>query len=162
MGNMAGEMLAMQADRKFTYVPYQGSGPMVRDLVGGVLDGVFDLIPSCLPMIQAGEIRAIATMSAERLSVLPELPTMMEQGFKDFEASAFVALLAPTGLPADITQKLNAAVNEWLQSDQGKKTVATQMMVPAGGTPDQLRVRIQKEITRWTPVVKAAGISIGN
>jgi tripartite-type tricarboxylate transporter receptor subunit TctC len=162
MGNMAAEMLAIRTNRKFSYVPYQGSGPMVRDLAGGVLDGVFDLAPSCLPLIQGGQIRGIAAMSTYRLSELPNLPTVIEQGFPDFDGSSFVALLGPAGLPADIVQKLNAVVNDWIRSDEGKKVISTQMMHPIGGTPDDLRVSTQKTIARWAPVVKAAGISLGN
>ncbi len=162
MGHMASELLAGLEGRKFTNVPYQGSAPVTRDLVAGNVDVAFDLAPSYIPHIQAGTVRAIAVTTSRRLPELPDVPTVAEQGIKDYEASAFVALLGPANMPADLVQKLNDATNDWLKTDEANKALAVQTLRPLGGTPDALRARIQKEIDKWRPVVQAAGISLGN
>src|SRR5262249_54440778 len=145
-----------------TSTPYQGSGPVTRDLVAGHVDAAFDLAPSYLPHIQAGSIRAIAVTTSQRLPSLPDVPTIAEQGIPDFEASSFVGLLGPANLPADLVQTLNADSNAWLETNEGKAALAEQALRPLGGAPDMLRARMRHEIDKWAPVVKAAGISLGN
>jgi tripartite-type tricarboxylate transporter receptor subunit TctC len=162
MGHMASELLASLEGRKFNSVPYQGSAPVTKDLVAGMVDVAFDLAPTYIPQVQAGTIRAIAVTTSQRLPDLPDVPTITEQGIKDYEASSFVALLGPAGLPQDLVQKLNAAVNDWLQTQEAKNALALQTLRPLGGTPEMLQARMRKEIEKWGPVVKRAGISLGN
>jgi tripartite-type tricarboxylate transporter receptor subunit TctC len=161
MGHMASELLATLEDRKFNNIPYQGSAPVTKDLVAGMVDVAFDLAPSYIPQIQAGAIRAIAVTTSQRLPDLPDVPTIMEQGIQ-YEASSFVALLGPPGLPKDLVARLNAATNEWLQTDEAKKALAVQTLRPLGGTPEKLQARMKFEIDKWAPIVKRAGISLGN
>jgi tripartite-type tricarboxylate transporter receptor subunit TctC len=161
MGHMASELLASLENRKFNNIPYQGSAPVTKDLVAGMVDVAFDLAPSYIPQIQAGSIRAIAVTTAQRLPDLPDVPTIMEQGIQ-YEASSFVALLGPPGLSADLVAKLNAATNDWLKTDEAKKALAVQTLRPLGGTPEMLQARMKAEIEKWGPVVKRAGISLGN
>lgn len=161
MGHMASELLATLEDRKFNNIPYQGSAPVTKDLVAGMVDVAFDLAPSYIPQIQAGSIRAIAVTTSQRLPDLPDTPTIMEQGIQ-YEASSFVALLGPPGLPPDLVQKLNAATNEWLQTDEAKKALAVQTLRPLGGSPEKLQTRMKFETEKWAPIVKRAGISLGN
>ncbi|HWM47287.1 MAG TPA: tripartite tricarboxylate transporter substrate binding protein [Xanthobacteraceae bacterium] len=161
MGHMASELFARTTGRKFVSVPYQGSAPVTRDLVAGMVDVAFDLAPTYLPHIRSGALRALAVTTTKRLPDLPDVPTVAEQGFPDYEASSFVALLGPPNLPPDVVTKLNAAVNDWLQTKEAKTALANQTLFPLGGTPDMLRARIQKEIDKWRPVVTAAGISLG-
>jgi tripartite-type tricarboxylate transporter receptor subunit TctC len=161
MGHMASELLATLEDRKFNNIPYQGSAPVTKDLVAGMVDVAFDLAPSYIPQIQAGSIRAIAVTTSQRLPDLPDVPTIAEQGIQ-YEASSFVALLGPAGMPKDIVGKLNAATNEWLQTDEAKKALAVQTLRPLGGTPEKLQARMKFEIEKWAPIVKRAGIVLGN
>jgi tripartite-type tricarboxylate transporter receptor subunit TctC len=162
MGHMASELLASLEGRKFNSIPYQGSAPVTKDLVAGMVDVAFDLAPTYIPQVQAGTIRAIAVTTSTRLPDLPDVPTITEQGIKDYEASSFVALFGPVGLPQDLVHKLNAAVNDWLQTDEARKALALQTLRPLGGTPEMLQARMRKEIEKWGPVVKRAGISLGN
>ncbi|MGZ3409788.1 MAG: Bug family tripartite tricarboxylate transporter substrate binding protein [Xanthobacteraceae bacterium] len=162
MGHMASELMAGMTGRKFVSVPYQGSAPVTKDLVAGMVDVSFDLAPSYIPHIKEGTIRAVAVTTSQRLPDLPDVPTVAEQGLPDYEASSFVALLGPPGLPKEIVTKLNDAVNDWLKTDEAKAALANQTLRPLGGTPEMLRARIQKEINKWGPVVKSAGISLGN
>jgi tripartite-type tricarboxylate transporter receptor subunit TctC len=162
MGHMASELLASIESRKFNSIPYQGSAPVTKDLVAGMVDVAFDLAPTYIPQIQAGTIRAIAVTTSQRLPDLPDVPTIAEQGIPNYEASSFVALLGPAGMPQDLVKKLNGAVNDWLKTDEAKKALAQQTLRPLGGTPEMLRSRIANEIEKWRPVVKRAGISLGN
>jgi tripartite-type tricarboxylate transporter receptor subunit TctC len=161
MGHMASELFASTTGRKFVSVPYQGSAPVTKDLVAGMVDVAFDLAPTYIPHIKAGAIRALAVTTSKRLPDLPDVPTVAEQGIANYEASSFVALLGPPGLPADIVGKLNAAVNDWLKTPEAKTALANQTLLPLGGTADMLRARMRHEIEKWGPVVKAAGISLG-
>lgn len=162
MGHMASELLASMESRKFNSIPYQGSAPVTRDLVAGMVDVAFDLAPSYIPQIQAGKIRAIAVTTSQRLPDLPDVPTIAEQGIANYEASSFVALLGPAGMPKDLVMKLNAAANDWLKTDEAKQALALQTLRPLGGTPEMLRARMQSEIDKWRPIVKRAGIALGN
>ncbi|MBV9234723.1 MAG: tripartite tricarboxylate transporter substrate binding protein [Xanthobacteraceae bacterium] len=162
MGHMASELLASMEGRTFNSIPYQGSAPVTKDLMAGMVDVAFDFAPSYIPQVQAGTIRAIAVTTAQRLPDLPDVPTIAEQGIANYEASSFVALLGPAGLPADLVTKLNMAVNDWLNTDAAKQALAQQTMRPLGGTPEMLRNRIQSEIEKWGPVVKRTGIALGN
>jgi tripartite-type tricarboxylate transporter receptor subunit TctC len=162
MGHMASELLASLEGRKFNSIPYQGSAPVTKDLVAGMVDVAFDLAPTYIPQVQAGTIRAIAVTTSQRLPDLPDVPTIAEQGIKDYEASSFVALLGPAGMPQELVTKLNGAANDWLQTEEAKKALALQTLRPLGGTPEMLQARMRKEVEKWGPVVKRAGISLGN
>jgi tripartite-type tricarboxylate transporter receptor subunit TctC len=162
MGHMASELFAETTGRKFTSVAYQGSTPVTRDLVAGVIDIAFDLAPTYMPFIREGGLRAIAVTTSQRMKELPDVPTAAEQGFKNYEASSFIALLGPAGLPAEIVQKLNTAANDWLREDKAKTALEAQTLRGLGGTPDMLRERMRAEIDKWGPVVKSANISLGN
>jgi tripartite-type tricarboxylate transporter receptor subunit TctC len=162
MGHMASELLAGIEGRSFNSIPYQGSAPVTKDLVAGMVDVAFDLAPTYIQHVQAGAIRAIAVTTSQRLPDLPDVPTVAEQGIKNFEASSFVALLGPAGMPRDLVTKLNTAVNDWLKTDEAKQALARQTLRPLGGTPEMLQARIGAEIEKWGPVVKRAGISLGN
>jgi tripartite-type tricarboxylate transporter receptor subunit TctC len=161
MGHMASELLAGITGMKFSSIPYQGSAPVTRDLVAGTVDISFDLAPTYIPHIKSGTIRAIGVTTSQRLPDLPDVPTIAEQGFANYEASGFVALLGPAGLPADLVEKLNRAANDWLQTPEAKTALANQTLRPLGGTPEMLQARVRHEVDKWGPVVKAAGISLG-
>ena len=162
MGHMASELLASLENLKLTSIPYQGSAPVTKDLVAGMVDVAFDLAPTYVPHVQAGTLRAIAVTTSQRLPDLPDVPTVAEQGIANYEASSFVALFGPAGLPQDLVVKLNTAVNDWLKTDGAKKALAAQTLRPLGGTPEMLQARIRGEIEKWGPVVKRAGIMLGN
>jgi tripartite-type tricarboxylate transporter receptor subunit TctC len=162
MGHMASELLASLEGRAFNSIPYQGSAPVTKDLVAGMVDVAFDLAPTYIQHVQAGTIRAIAVTTSQRLPDLPDVPTVAEQGITNYEASSFVALLGPAGMQQDLVMKLNTAVNDWLKTDEAKQALARQTLRPLGGTPDMLQARMRAEIEKWGPVVKRAGISLGN
>ena len=155
--HMAGELFNKMAGVQMTHVPYRSSVAALVDLMADRVDVMFDNIPSALPHVKAGKLRALATTGAKRPAILPELPTIAEQGFAGYEAGVWIGLLAPLGTPRPIIAKLNAA---------GQKAVATADFVKRmgdlgyeviGGTPEQMRAMIDAEVKRMHPIVKASG-----
>ncbi len=160
LGHVTAVLLQKELGISMTGVPYRGTAPLTTDLLGGQVDLGMDFISTYVPLVKAGKLRAIAVTAAQRVADLPDVMTVQEAGIKDFEATAWYALVAPTGVPRDIVRKINGATNDFLASDKGKETLKTFDMLPAGGTPTDLETYIGSELTKWAPVVKAANISM--
>jgi len=160
LGHVTAVLLQNILGISMTGVPYRGTAPLTTDLLGGQVDLGMDFMSTYVPLVKDGKLRAIAVTSVRRVTDLPDVMTVQEAGIKDFEATAWYALVAPTGVPADVVQKINRATNDFLGSDKGKQTLDTFDMLPAGGTPADLRAYIGSELTKWGPVVKAANITL--
>ena len=157
---IAVELLATQSGIKLTHVPYRGSTPMIADLLGNQIDVVTDLMPTQIPQIKAGNYAGLAHTGATRSAALPDLPTVAESGFPGFEATSWNALLAPTGTPADVIEKVNAAIIAYLGSGKGKADLAKFDMQPGGGSPADLKAFMAGEVAKWGPIIKAANITM--
>ena len=155
--HMSGELFKALAGVDMTHIPYKGSSPALTDLMGGQVQIMFDNLPSSLPLIKAGKLRAIAVTSLTRAPALPDVPTISESGLPGFEASSWFGVLAPAGTPAPIVAKLNADVNKWLQSPEAREQLLAQGANAAGGTPEQFAAHIRAETEKWAKVVKASG-----
>jgi len=149
-----------QSGAKMTIVPYRAEPQMLTDLVGGQLDFACTLTTSPGPHVQAGRLRALAVTSAVRTPQLPDVPTVIEAGFPGFEATAWFALAAPTGTPTAIIDRINAAVNAFLRSDNGKLDLAKLDSLPAGGTPAETKAFIAAEARKWGPIIDAVQIKM--
>jgi len=143
-----------------THVPYKGSAAAITDLIGGQVQVMFDNLPSSLPQIKAGKLRAIAVTSAQRAPALPDVPTIAESGLPGFEATSWFGLVAPAGTPSSIIGRINADVNQWLQSSEAKEKLLAQGAVAAGGSPEQFTAYIRSETEKWSRVVKASGAKV--
>jgi tripartite-type tricarboxylate transporter receptor subunit TctC len=143
-----------------TNVPYRGSTPLMTDLLAGQIDVAMDFMPTYVPLVADHKIRPLAVTTSRRTTQLPDVPTVQEAGFQGFEATAWYAIVAPTGTPKDIVSKLNAAVNAFLNSDKGKAFLAQNTMQGVGGSPEDLKVFIAGELAKWGPVIEAAKISM--
>jgi tripartite-type tricarboxylate transporter receptor subunit TctC len=158
--HLSGELFKTMAGVDMVHVPYKGSAPALADLVGGQVQLMFDNLPSSLAQIKAGKLRAIAVTSAQRSPVLPNIPTIAESGLPGFEATSWFGVLAPAGTPPAIINRLNAEIDKWLQSQEGKDELLTQGALPAGGTPEQFAAYIKSETEKWAKVVKLAGAKV--
>jgi tripartite-type tricarboxylate transporter receptor subunit TctC len=133
VGHLAGEMLAVKAGISFLNVPYKGAAPAITDLLGGQTDFMFATPQGVLGMIKGGKMRALAVTSTRRLSVLPEVPTVAESGYKGFEAVDWKLLVAPANTPASVIQQINAAVEKALANPAFKAQLNAEGSAPLGG-----------------------------
>ena len=145
---------------QMTHVPYKGSAPAIADLVGGQVQLMFDNLPSALPQIKAGRLRALGVTSAQRAPALPDVPTIAESGLPGYEASSWFGLLAPAGTPKDVVAKVNGEVARWLASPEAKEKLLSQGANAAGGTPEDFARHIAAETAKWQQVVKASGAKV--
>ncbi len=143
-----------------TNVPYRGSSPLMTDLLGGQIDVAMDFMTTYVPLVKEGKLKPLAVTSSVRAPELPEVPTAQELGFAGFEATAWYAVVAPKGTPADIVQTINRTINAWLSSEKGKQNLEQNGMQAAGGTPADLKTYIAGELAKWGPVIKAANIEM--
>ncbi len=143
-----------------THVPYKGSGPAITALLGREVDLIFDSLSSSLPQIQAGKFRAIAISTLKRSRVLPDIPTIHEQGIKGFDVSVWYAILAAAGTPAPIVQRLNAEFIKAMSMPEAKQRIEAAGYDIVGSTPAELDTFIKAEITRWAKVVKDSGATV--
>jgi tripartite-type tricarboxylate transporter receptor subunit TctC len=158
--HLSGELFKAMTGVEMTHVPYKGSAPALTDLIGGQVQLMFDNLPSSLPFIKAGKLRALAVTSGARAAALPDLPTLAESGLPGFEASSWFGVLAPAGTPRDIVAKLNGAIAGWLASPEAKEKLLAQGAIAAGGAPDDFARHIGAETSKWAKVVKASGAHI--
>jgi tripartite-type tricarboxylate transporter receptor subunit TctC len=145
------------------HIPYRGSGPALIDLMGGQMDLMFDNLPSSMPHIRSGKLKALAVTSAVRSAALPELPTIEQAGgpaLKGYEASSWFGLLAPAGTPAEIVQRVQAETAKALASPAIKERLAAQGAIPSGNTPAEFARMIEAETKKWSAVVKASGAKV--
>jgi len=157
VSHVAGEYFATAAGVKLIHVPYRGTGPAVADLIGGHIPMAFAPIPATHGPVSQGQLRGLAVTSAKRSTLVPDLPTIVEAGIPNFEASLHYGLVAPAGTPRPIIDKLNQALRTVVTSDEVKKRLATDGAEPTPGTPEEYAADIDQEETRWSAVVKASG-----
>jgi tripartite-type tricarboxylate transporter receptor subunit TctC len=144
-----------------THVPYRGSAPMMADLVGGQIAIAFDALPTVLPQVQAGKIRAIGGGMATRARAMPELPTLQEQGVRGFECYTWNAILAPAKTPAPVIALLSEAINKALADPVILKRLQDVGVDPTpGGTPEKLAEFIKSELAKWAPIINASGARV--
>jgi len=160
VAHISAELLQRLAGIRLTHVPYRGSTPMIADLIGNQIDVVSDLLPTQIPQLKAGNYAGIAVTGATRSRALPDLPTVAESGFPGFEANSWNALLAPTGTPSEVIGTVNAIVNRYLGSDEGRQELAKLEMQAGGGTPADLKAFMAAEVAKWAPIIKAANITM--
>ena len=159
-GHLIAEQFAQRAGIDYRHVPYKGSAPAVQDLLGGRVQIMFDNLPSALPQIQSGNLRALAVTTAERSSLLPDVPTIAEMGYPGFDAPAWFAILTAKTVPAPIRAELEKAIVESLGApDVRAKLNAAGVEVAADGAAS-LNDRIARETAVWRDVVSKAGIEV--
>jgi len=155
--HMSAAMFTQMTGIDMIHVPYKGSGPALVDLLAGQVQMMFDNIPSSLPHIKSGKLRALATTGAKRDPALPELPTIAEAGVPGYESGVWFGLMVPAGTPKDVISKLNAEAIKGTKSPEFVKRMTDLGYNIIPGTPEQMHDMIKVEIARWTPIVKSSG-----
>ena len=156
--HLIGEYFKAHAGLDVVHVPYRGGGPSIQDVVAGNIQYTFEGISVLRPLIEEGRLRALAVTSARRSPLLPNVPTMIESGFADFQSTSWTGLLAPHGTPADIIAKLNGAVNTALATSEMKSALDKLAGEGLGGAPAELTKVIESDIGKWGPIVKALNL----
>jgi tripartite-type tricarboxylate transporter receptor subunit TctC len=156
--HLAGELFKTMAGVDMQHVPYRGIAAVLPDLIGGRLTLAFANISAVLPMVREGKLRALAVTSRQRWAATPDLPTMIEQGFAEFDSNAWFALMAPAGTPADIVAKLQRESARVLALPEVRKRFDDLGMQVIGNTSAEFAAAIAEETPRWTKVIRDAGI----
>ncbi|MBM3343906.1 MAG: tripartite tricarboxylate transporter substrate binding protein [Betaproteobacteria bacterium] len=156
--HLGGAMFASMTGIDMTHVPYKGSAPMLTDLLAGQLQLSFSSVPTALPHIKSGRLRALAVTLPARSSMLPDLPTVQEAaGLNGFEISLWQGIVAPAATPRAIVMKLNQQITASLRTPDLKDKLTAQGLDAVGNTPEQFAAYIRGEIDKWTKVVQATG-----
>ena len=161
--HLAGELFKSMTGTFMLHLPYGGSGPALIDLMSGNTDLMFDNLPSSLPHIKSGKLKAFAVTSATRSAALPDVPTIEEVGgpmLKGYEASSWFGLLAPAGTRADIVNRVQQETAKALASPALKERLQAQGAIPSGNTPADFTRHVAAETAKWAQVVKAAGAKV--
>jgi tripartite-type tricarboxylate transporter receptor subunit TctC len=159
--HLAGELFKSRTGTFMVHFPYRGSGPALLDMLGGNMDVMFDNLPSALPHIKSGKLKAFAVTSSQRSSALPDTPTMEEAGkLKGFEASSWFGLLAPAGTPSNTVNRIQQEVAKSLGTSEIKEKLVAQGAIPSGMSSAQFVTHIDAEHKKWAAVVKASGAKV--
>ena len=155
--HLSGELFNTLAGVKMQHVPYKGRAQAIPDLLGGRIQMIFDNMPSALPLVKSGELKAIAVTSANRSPAAPQIPTIAESGLPGFEATSWFALYGPAGIPREVLLRIHAETQKALAAPDVKDKLAGLGLEPNPGTPEALATFMQAETTKWAKVVKDSG-----
>ncbi len=158
--HLAGDLFEKAAGIKLSHIPYKGSNPALMDALAGNVDLLVSSVPSAMGQIKAGKLRPLAVTSAQRSSSLPDVPTVAESGFKDFDVSTWYGLFAPAGTPASIVGILNAEVNKLLATAEMKSAIHAQGAEPQAMTSAQFEALLKTDYAKWKGIVEASGAKI--
>ncbi len=156
--HLAAEMFKVDTGTQMQHIPYKGNAPALVDVVGGHVPIMFDTIPTSLPLVRSGKLKALATTGPKRSPLAPELPTMSEAGVPGFEISAWYMLFAPRKTPPEVLARLNRVVDAALEEPQFVSQMASQGIVIVGGSADQAKTFLASEIDRWGKLIRTRGL----
>ncbi len=158
--HMSGAMFTQLTGTDIVHIPYKGSAPAITDLLAGQTNMMFDNIPSALPHIKSGKLRALATTGAKRDPALPDLPTVAESGVKGYESGVWFGIMVPAATPREVVMKLNAAAVQAAKAPEFVKRMTDLGYNIIPGTPEQMATMLKEEVARWAPIVKASGAKV--
>ena len=157
---LAGEMLKRRAAIDLMHVPYKGSSEVVASIVAGHVLVAFESVPAALPHIQSGRLRPLAVTTAQRVRLLPDVPTMDELALRGFDVTSTFGILVPAGTPRPIVERLNAAIAKVLQLTDVKDRLLQQGAFTASTTPDEAAQRVRSEIAQWGRVIVEVDLKV--
>src|SRR5690606_15770653 len=150
---LSGELFKMNAKVDMLHVPYRGSGPAMTDLLGGQVNSMFDNLPSAMPHIQSGALRALGVTTSQRNQYLPDAPTIAEQGVPGYEAQAWFGMFVPAGTSEEIVSKLNQLVRQALEAPSTKAQLENMGATPLSMSPEEFRAYMNSEVAKWAEVI---------
>jgi tripartite-type tricarboxylate transporter receptor subunit TctC len=155
--HLAGESFKIATGVQMQHVPYKGSAPALTDLMGGQVQLMFDSMPSAMPHVKSGKIRALAVTTAKRSPTVPDLPTVAESGVPGFDISTWYGVWAPAGTPKDIVNKIAAEMAKALKQPAVRERLAALGAEPAADTPEEFAAYCQSELAKWSKIVRESG-----
>lgn len=158
--HLAGELMKQRTGINLEHIPYKGGGQAMIDVLGGQIPLVFTAIASAQQHVKSGKVVALGVPSRKRSAALPDVPTFIESGIPNFEATSWVGIFAPARTPRPIIDKLQREIAAVLQTDKVKERYAVLGIEPVGNTPEQFTEQIRADLARWGEVVKAANIKV--
>ena len=156
--HLAAELLFLDAGATFQHIPYKGDAPAVAEAIGGRVDATMNTLQGVIPHIRGGKLRGLGVGTRERMPAVPDVPTLVEQGYPEFVVSTWIGMIAPAGMPRDMVAKLNREINAAYALPEVREKIATAGMVPVGGTAEQFDALIRSDMARWARVIKARAI----
>ena len=160
VGHLAGEMLARRAGIEILQVPYKGANPAMTDLLGGQVALYFGNTVSVMPQLSSGKVRALAVTSAQRVSSLPNVPTVAEQGYADFEASTWLGLVGPANMPPDVVKRIGDATMKLLATKEVQDKLAQEGSMPTPANGEKFGAWIKSEHAKWGKLIREANIKL--
>jgi tripartite-type tricarboxylate transporter receptor subunit TctC len=157
--HFAGMMLQKAADIEMTSVAYRGGAPLLNDVMGGQVPVSFNVVGEVMPHIRSGKLRSLGVTSAQRSPFLPDVPTFVEQGYKDIAVQEWLGWFLPAKTPAATVQSLNTLVREALQAPDFIAALATYGLEPVHQSPEEFARRVKADYERWGPIVRATGFT---
>jgi tripartite-type tricarboxylate transporter receptor subunit TctC len=159
-GHLAAELFKSSAGIDIVHVPYKGATPAVTDIIAGQVQIFFDGLPSSLPHIRSGKLRALAVTTPHRASALPDLPTVAEAGLPGFDVRLWLGFMARQGTPAPVVERLNAELNRALAEPETRQRLAAMGLEADPGTPERFGAYVAAEIGKWGEVIRAAEVKV--
>jgi tripartite-type tricarboxylate transporter receptor subunit TctC len=158
--HLAGALFASVTGTRLTQVPYKGSPPAVIAVMGGEATTMFPTIETVLPFIRSGRVRALAVSTRDRVPSLPDVPTAIESGFRDYDVVTWFGLLAPANVPSPIVEQLSAEVAKAMTIPETRNRITQEGATPVASNPAQFQRFLREEIARWTKIIEQAGIKL--
>lgn len=157
-GHIAGEMYKLRARVEMEHVPYKGGGPAVTDVIGGQVPLLWVSLPAVAGFVKSGKLKALAVTTRHRSQVFPDVPTMIESGFADFEVDSWYAMFVPARTPGAVVTRLHAAITQTLKEPEIREKLLAQGAEAVGSSPEELAAIVRSEIPRWKKLVQDAAI----
>jgi tripartite-type tricarboxylate transporter receptor subunit TctC len=158
--HLSGEMFVRQAGIDMPHIAYKGSAPALNDLLGGHVQVMFDSMITSLPLVESGQLRALAVTGKERSRLLPNVPTIAESGLPGYEATGWTGMVAPANTPKPVIAKLNAAMVQALKSPELQEAFAKLAAEPVGSSPEEFAAFIRRETDKWAEIIRNASIKM--
>ena len=158
--HLAMEMFRYMSQIELLHVPYKGGNPAVTAVIGGEVQGTFNVITGTLPYVRSGKLRGLAVSSAKRAEIAPEIPTVLESGVPGYEVIAWYNVFTPARTPRPVIDKLNVEINRLLKTAEVRERFQVLGVAPLGSTPEELGKYLEFEVNRWAKLIKETGVKL--